>query len=102
MNFDVPVGLTGGYAFFTDSAVSPYVRGGVRYHITGGDFADSSSPGLYVAGGINFFSNKAVNLQLEVAYDGSKVTYTAPDFYGGGFEKEIEPGGLLISIRAAF
>ena len=29
------------------------------------------------------------------SYDGSKVTYTAPDFYGGGFEKEPEPGGLM-------
>ena len=105
-NIDVPVGLTAGYAFFTDKAVSPYVRGGVRYHFTGGDFSDSSSPGLYVAGGVNFFSNKAVQLQLEVAYDGSKVTYKTPDYYTAlgapNYEKEIEPGGLMISIRAAF
>ena len=102
MNIDVPVGLTAGYAFFADKSVSPYVRGGFRYHFSGGDFTESSSPGLYVAGGVNFFSNKAVQLQLEVAYDASKVTYQAPDFYGGGYEKEIEPGGLMISVRAAF
>ena len=104
-NWDVPVGLTAGYAFFTDKSVSPYVRGGVRYHITGGDFSDSSSPGLYVAGGVNFFSNKAVQLQLEVAYDAAEVTYKTPDewsSFGVFSEEEIEPGGLMVSIRAAF
>ena len=103
---DVPVGLTAGYAFFVDKSVSPYVRGGFRYHFSGGDFAESSSPGLYVAGGINFFSNKAVQLQLEVAYDASTVTYKTPDYYtdlgAPNYEKEIEPGGLMVSIRAAF
>ncbi len=104
-NWDVPVGLTGGYAFFADKAVSPYVRGGVRYHFTGGDFADSSTPGLYVAAGVNFFSNKAVQLQLEVAYDASQVTYKVPDDWPPAPTKgteEIEPGGFMVSIRAAF
>lgn len=105
-NIDVPVGLTAGYAFFADKSVSPYVRGGFRYHFSAGDFTESSSPGLYVAGGINFFSNKAVNLQLEVAYDASTVTYKTPDYYtdlgAPDYEKEIEPGGLMVSIRAAF
>jgi hypothetical protein len=50
-----------------------------------------------VAGGVNFFSNKSVNLQLEVAYDAATVTYVF-----GGVQEEIEPGGLLVSIRAAF
>lgn len=61
-NIDVPVGLTAGYAFFADKSISPYLRGGVRYHFSYGDFTESSSPGLYVAGGVNFFSNKAVQL----------------------------------------
>jgi hypothetical protein len=95
--WDIPVGLTAGYAFFTESAVSPYVRGGVRHHFAGGDFYDSTSPGFYVAGGVNFFSNKAVNLQLEVAYDAATVTYVF-----GKVQDEIEPGGLLVSVRAAF
>lgn len=101
-NIDVPVGVTVGYAFFTEKSVSPYLRGGLRHHFSGGDFTDSSSPGLYVAGGINFFSNKAVQLQVEVAYDAAEVTFKAPDFYGGGDEEDLEPGGLLISVRAAF
>ena len=97
--WDVPVGLTAGYALFADKAVSPYVRGGIRYHIAGGDFYDSSSPGLYVAGGLNFFSNKACQLQLEVAYDAAEVTYK--DEFSGRTEA-IEPGGLMASIRVAW
>lgn len=102
LNIDVPVGLTAGYAFFTASAIAPYVRGGVRYHFSGGDFTEDSEPGLYLAGGVNFFSNKGVQLQLEVAYDASTVTYKAPDFYGGGKFQEEEPGGFMVSVRAAF
>ncbi len=96
--WDLPVGLTAGYAFFSSHSVSPYLRGGVRHHFAGGDFYDSSSPGLYVAGGINFFSNRAVQLQLEVAYDDATVKFE--DFFGD--TEEIKPGGLLVSIRAAF
>lgn len=101
-NIDVPVGVTVGYALLTDKSVSPYLRGGFRYHFSEGDFTESSGGGLYVAGGINFFSNKAVQLQVEVAYDASEVTYKAPDFYGGGDEKDLEPGGFMVSVRAAF
>ncbi|VGO14565.1 hypothetical protein PDESU_03128 [Pontiella desulfatans] len=103
LNVDVPVGLTVGYAFFTAKPVSPYVRGGFRYHFTGGDFTEDSEPGIYLAGGVNFFSNKGVQLQLEVAYDGSTVTYRPPEDSGIYYPwEEIEPGGLLVSIRAAF
>ncbi|MCP4215477.1 MAG: outer membrane beta-barrel protein [bacterium] len=97
--WDVPVGMTLGYALFADKAVSPYVRGGVRYHIAGGDFYDSSTLGPYVAGGLNFFSDKAVQLQFEVAFDAAEVTYE--DEFTGRTE-DIKPGGLLVSIRAAF
>lgn len=102
VNWDVPVGATVGYAFLRDSAVSPYVRGGFRYHFSSGDYTESSGGGLYVAGGINFFSNKAVQLQVEVAYDASEVTYKSPDFYGPGDEEDIEPGAFMVSVRAAF
>lgn len=99
--WDVPVGLTGGYAFLTDRAVSPYVRGGFRHHFAGGDFYDSSTPGLYIAGGLNFFSNKAMQLQLEVAYDTSEVSLV-DDVAGTGRSEDVEPGAFMASIRAAF
>lgn len=102
-NWDVPVGLTAGYAFFRDSSISPYIRGGVRYHFTDGDFSDDSSAGWYAAGGVDFFANKAVNLQLEVAYDAAQVTYKTPEEWPLGVSsEEIEPGALMISIRAVF
>ena len=97
-HWDLPVGLTAGYALLPDQSISPYVRGGARYHFTGGDFADSSSVGPYVAAGINFFSDREVQMQLEIAYDGSTV-----DFVGlSGATDEIETGGILASLRIAF
>jgi hypothetical protein len=97
-DWDMPVGLTAGYVLFSGESISPYLRGGIRYHIAGGDFHDHSSPGLYVAGGVNFFANKVAKLQFEIAYDDATVEYE--DFAGS--KKKIKPGGWLVSIRAAF
>lgn len=96
--WDLPVGLTVGYDFSSGSKVSPFIRGGVRYHFAGGDFDTDSSIGPYVAGGINFFNTSAVKLQLEIAYDASKISIRNVD----GVEKDIETGGFMFSIRAAF
>lgn len=97
--WDVPVGLTLGYAFLSNKSISPYLRGGIRHHLAGGDFYDSSTPGPFVAGGVNFLNTSAIGVQLEVAYDASEVTLEN-EFTGQ--TEDVEPGGVLVSIRATF
>lgn len=79
-HLEVPLSATIGYQFLPYSRYSPYVRGGVIHHFASGDQYDSSTPGLYLAAGVDF-----THFTLELATDQSKVTFDrlrCPD--GGG------------------
>jgi hypothetical protein len=96
--FDFPVNLTGGYVFIPSANISPYVRGGVMYHIASGDYVESSTPGLFGAVGVEFFRHNPVGLGIEIGYDSSEIEL---EKVGIGTE-EIEPFGLMVSIFAIF
>jgi hypothetical protein len=100
---DVPINGSYGIKFFPGRAVGPYARVGIAYHFTFGELAESSAPGLFVSGGADLFQTRRVNLQLEVAYDDSTVTFGGfSDFFRSTPAQEIKTGGLLISVRAVF
>lgn len=90
----VPVALTYGFTFVPRASVSPYARVGFKYHIAGGDWLDKSSPGVFVAAGVEFLRKKAVGVGFEIGYDGSEV-----EFEDGS---EFTPGEVLVSLRAIF
>jgi hypothetical protein len=69
-HLEVPLSATVGYNFLPYSRYSPYVRGGVIHHFADGDQYDSSSPGLYLAVGVDF-----THFTLELATDQSKVEF---------------------------
>ena len=73
--FNLPVIATCRYAFNSDGDVSPYVRAGVSYNISSGDYKEGSDPGLFAAVGIEFMRKKAVNMGIEVAYDSSEIEF---------------------------
>jgi hypothetical protein len=104
--WDVPIALTYGLTILPDASWSPYVRGGFKYHFVGGDDVQDSTPGLFGAVGVEFFRQKAVGLQFEVGYDSSEVTMEDDGSIGGWSsrrqrgETTVNPGGLLVSIRA--
>ena len=95
--WDVPVALAYGFTFLPKASVSPYVRGGVKYHIANGDWVDDSKPGIFAAAGVEFFRKSPVGLGLEVGYDGSEVTLADSEGL-----KTVKPGELLVSLRAIF
>ena len=90
----VPVALTYGFTFVPRASVSPYARVGFKYHIAGGDWLDKSSPGVFVAAGVEFLRKKAVGVGFEIGYDGAEV-----EFEDG---TEFTPGEVLVSLRAIF
>jgi hypothetical protein len=109
--FDAPLNVHVGYTIIPRSPVSPYVKTGFVYHINTGDYLESTSPGLLLAGGIDFLRNKRVSFGLEVAMDFSEVTfedrteyyydpYNPYDYRSG--EKKIKTGGLLIGMFVRF
>lgn len=69
-HLEVPLSATIGYQFLPYSRYSPYLRGGVIHHFASGDQYDSSTPGLYLAAGVDF-----THFTLELATDQSKVTF---------------------------
>ena len=69
-HLEMPLSATIGYNFLPYSRYSPYVRGGVIHHFASGDQYDSSTPGLFLAVGVDF-----THFTLELATDQSKVKF---------------------------
>jgi len=96
--WDVPLGLSYGFTFIPAASVSPYARVGFKYHIVGGgDWVGDSTPGFFVAAGIEFARTKPVGFGLEIAYDASEINLT--ESY---WEEGVRPGQVLVSARAVF
>jgi hypothetical protein len=72
-HFELPINGTVGYSFLPQEQATPYVKGGLVYHIASGDFYESSTPGLLVAGGVDFARRSKISGALEVAFDASKI-----------------------------
>ena len=56
--WNVPVGVDARFALPARFNVSPYVRGGIRYHIAGGDYVEDSKPGAFGGAGLVFLRNR--------------------------------------------
>ena len=69
-HLEVPLSVTMGYNFLPYSRYSPYVRGGVIHHFASGDQYESSTPGVFLAVGVDF-----THFTLELATDQSKVEF---------------------------
>ena len=69
-HLEVPLSATIGYNFLPYSQYSPYVRGGFIHHFASGDQYDSSTPGLFLAVGVDF-----THFALELATDQSEVEF---------------------------
>jgi hypothetical protein len=100
---DIPVTATYGLKFLPHGPVGPYVRGGIAYHATVSDVVDSSTPGFIVAAGVDLLQNHRANIQIEGAYDASKVKFKGIySYYGLSAPKEIKTGAAMISMRVVF
>jgi hypothetical protein len=69
-HLELPLSATIGYNFLPYSRYSPYVRGGFIHHFASGDQYDSSTPGLFLAVGVDF-----THFTLELATDQSEVEF---------------------------
>lgn len=71
-HLEVPVSATAGYAFTLFPHATPYLRGGVIYHVTDGDLYSRATPGVFAAAGVDF-----THFAFEVAADRSQVEFDA-------------------------
>ncbi len=103
--YDVPINGCIGYTFLPTQDISPYVKGGLMYHIAGGGYVESVTPGLFGAVGVEFLRKRMVGVGLEISYDTSKIEFEKFTYSDGRVrrsEKEIEPYKLMISVSAIF
>ena len=98
-HYDIPVNLNGGYTFIPSANISPYVRAGIMYHIAGGDYVESSTPGFFGGVGIEFFRHKPVSFGIEVTYDTSEIELERL-WYND--TEDVQPCELMVSIFVIF
>ena len=74
-HFQMPLSVTAGYTFMPNGPVSPYVRGGLSYHVASGDYVDGSNMGFIGGVGVELLKNKrnTFALALEAVYDSAEV-----------------------------
>ncbi len=77
-HLQLPVNVTLGRAFFDQSPVSPYVKAGISYHLSGGDYQTASKPGAYAGFGFRFFNMKDLKMGMEIAYDSARTELYDP------------------------
>jgi len=106
--WDIPLNFDLKGKLITDTAVTPFIIAGLRYHITDGDYVEGSSMGFLFGGGLEFKVNEATTMGLEIAYDTSEIEYikySGYDYYYGGYKRSVEnikPTELMITLFALF
>lgn len=95
----IPMNVTLGQAFFIRSPVSPYVKAGISYHFSDGDYQKGSIPGVYTGVGIRFFNLKTLKMGMEIAYDSARI-----ELYDDVERKKhtLDTGELTLGIFADF
>jgi hypothetical protein len=98
-HWQIPLSATIGYVFNPEGAVSPYVRGGLSYHVAGGDFYEGSSIGPLGAVGVEFLKSDHFRIGIEAAYDGAEVDI---EDYRTGHDKSIKAAEFSLGVFFQF
>ena len=107
--YDIPINVNAGYIFFPSANISPYVRGGLMYHIAGGDYVEGTSLGLFGGIGVEFSRKENVSFGIELSYDTSEIEFekysSDSNYWWNSYKsgtKDIKPYGLMFSIFVVF
>jgi hypothetical protein len=98
-SYSIPIGPFVQYDILHDSNWSPFVRGGVKFPVAGGDDFKSSSAGLFGQVGVQFFRQNHVGMGFDVGYDASKITIRAGSL---GPDRKATPVGFNAGIFVTF
>jgi hypothetical protein len=104
--YDLPVQITLGYNFLKDTGYEPYIRGGMSYHFTDGDFVESSA-GLGFLGALGIeIGDEWARFFMEVSYDTAQATFSTTEtdsiYTRAPSEKELAVSGVMFSVGLKF
>jgi hypothetical protein len=100
-HFQMPLSVTAGYTLMPNGPVSPYVRGGLSYHVASGDYVDGSNMGFTGGVGIELLKtkNNKFAIAMEAMYDSAEVDIE--DTRTGG-SKGIKAAEFVVSVLFRF
>jgi len=98
-SYIIPVFADVRYYFPRAGFLTPYVRAGVAYPISGGDFIGAGDPAPVVALGANVWEHRIVAIGIEAGYDASKVRVKSGYLHES---EKVRPTEFTLSVFAAF
>jgi hypothetical protein len=104
----LPVNFNVGYSLLPKASISPYLKAGMAYPITSGNYIEGSNVGFFGAVGIEFMRKRKVGLGIELAIDTSTVSVEEEKIISyypyttTTTKDDIKPIGTSISIFAVF
>ena len=99
---DIPARLELRYTFAPQSNASSYIRAGVSYHITSGDYVKRSNMGVFGAFGVEFLRRKKMGFGLEISYDAAEVEIENRASYEYGSVEKIGPSRYMMTAYWLF
>ncbi|MFT3780679.1 MAG: hypothetical protein QM790_01600 [Nibricoccus sp.] len=98
-SYIVPIYADVRYYFPKNDILSPYVRAGIAYPISGGDHLNAGRPGAIGAVGANFLETRYVSVGVELGFDDSRVEVKSGPFHP---KEKVRPTEWTISVFATF
>jgi hypothetical protein len=98
-SYIIPVFADIRYYFPKNSLMTPYVRAGISYPISGGDHLSAGTPGAIGAIGAQFIESRYFSLGVELGFDDSRVQVKSGPFHQ---KEKVRPTEFTISISAIF
>jgi hypothetical protein len=98
-SYIIPVSADIRYFFPKYGTIIPYVRAGIAYPISGGEYIGSATPGPVVAIGAHVWEHRIVAVGVEAGYDGSQVKVKDGPLHGA---ENVRPVEFTFSVFAAF
>ncbi len=99
VSYIVPVFADIRYYFPRAGFLTPYIRAGVAYPISGGDYIGAGDPGPLVALGAHAWEHRYVTIGIEAGYDGSKVEVKSGYLHAA---EKLRPTEFTLSVFASF
>ncbi len=98
-SYVIPVFADIRYYFPKAGFLAPYIRAGVAYPISGGDYIGMGDPAPLIAIGANVWEHRIVAIGIEAGYDASKVKVKSGYLHQA---EKVRPTEFTLSVFAAF
>lgn len=98
-SYIIPVFADVRYYFPKNDFLTPYVRAGIAYPISGGDHLNAGTPGAIGAIGATFLETRYFSMGVELGFDSSSVEVKSGPFHP---KEKVRPTEWTFGVSATF